>query len=130
MIKKLCAIVALALIISCSLDHSNPLDPENSGIEAPSEVTGIQVSFSAPNHVSISWNPKTYVDGYFLYRSFSEDGLYDLFVDLENSISSYSDETISQNYKIWYKVSAYIFIDEEENDYLEGYRSAPKTWNN
>ena len=120
----------LSLIISCSLEHSNPLDPENSGIEAPSEITGIQVSFSAPNHVSISWNSKQNIHGYFLYRSFSEDGLYDLFVDLDNSISSYSDETISQNYKIWYKISAYIFIDEDENDFLEGIRSAPKTWYN
>ena len=122
-------LVIFALMLSCSLEHSNPLDPENSGIDAPSEVTGINVTFTNPNHISISWNSMQNIDGYFIYRSFSEDGYYDLYADLGSNITSHSDETISQNYKVWYKVSAYIFVDDEEN-FLEGMRSDPKTWNN
>ena len=68
------------------------------------------------------------VDGYYIYRSQSYDGLYELIMDEDDeTVSSYEDQgvDIPGNF-YWYKMSAYILIDEEK---LEGYRSEPKTWN-
>ena len=130
MIKKIGAFFLLVLFISCSLDHSNPLDPANSGIEAPSEVTGVQVSLTTENHVNISWNPHPNIEGYYIYRSFSEDGDYEPPVIVGATISSYLDLITINHitpYHAWYELSAYIIVD---GDSLEGYRSAPKTWNN
>lgn len=125
--KKLIPILLFILVVSCSLDHSNPLDPEKSGIPAPSEITGIHVVLDAQNHVNISWNTQPEVDGYYIYRSFSEDGEYDKLSALSTTTSSYLDLITITNYHSWYKLSAYIII---EADSLEGIRSAPHTWNN
>ena len=127
MIKKIGLLVLFILIISCSLEHSNPLDPENSGIEAPAEITGIIITLTSQNHVTISWNPLFDINGYYVYRSFSEDGQYETPIEISSSESSYFDEITVTNYNCWYMISAYKIIDEE---ILEGMRSAPQTWNN
>ena len=126
--KYILLITLILFTISCSLDRTNPLDPLVSGTNAPNEVTNITVVTTENNTIIISWNSVNTVDGYYIYRSQSYDGLYKLILDEENnSVSLYEDNDVDipGNF-YWYKMSAYILINEEK---LEGYRSEPKTWN-
>jgi len=127
MMKIMLLFLFCVVFLSCTLDHSNPLDPENSGIDAPSEITGINVTLTSQNHVNISWNSQQHSDGYFLYRSYSEDGQFDVLPDYNGQNSNFLDLETITNYNCWYKVSAYVIV---ESDSLEGIRSAPHTWNN
>ena len=126
--KYILPIILILFTISCSLDRTNPLDPLVSGNDAPNEVTNIQVSITENNTIIITWNSMMTVDGYYIYRSQSYDGLYELILDEDNnSVSLYEDEDVDVPGNFyWYKMSAYILIDGEK---LEGYRSEPKTWN-
>ncbi len=126
--KYIIPIILILFSISCSLDRTNPLDPLVSGNDAPSKVTNIAVAITENNTIIITWNSMMTVDGYYIYRSQSYDGLYELILDEENnSVSLYEDHDVDipGNF-YWYKMSAYILIDGEK---LEGYRSEPKTWN-
>ena len=126
--KYIILITLILFTISCSLDRTNPLDPLVSGTNAPNEVTNITIVTTENNTIIISWNSVNTVAGYYIYRSQSYDGLYKLILDEENSsVSLYEDNDVDipGNF-YWYKMSAYILIDEEK---LEGYRSEPKTWN-
>lgn len=126
--KYIIPIILILFTISCSLDRTNPLDPLVSGTDAPNEVTNIQVSITEISTIIITWNSMNTVDGYYIYRSQSYDGLYKLILNEDNSsVSTYEDGevTIPGNF-YWYKMSAYIELDEGK---LEGYRSEPKTWN-
>jgi len=123
----------ILLIISCSLDRTNPLDPLVSGESYPEEVPNIDVSISG-NNIEITWDTMLNVDGYYIYRSQSYDGLYVLIKeeddDGEIPVTSFLDQEVdlSNNNEYWYKMSAYILIGIDEEK-LEGYRSEPKTWN-
>ncbi len=126
--KYIILISLILFTLSCSLDRTNPLDPMVSSINAPNKVTSIYVATTADNTIMITWDPVPTVSGYYIYRSQSYDGLYKLIKD-EGNISSnnYEDQDVDipGNF-YWYKMSAYILVDEEK---LEGYRSEPKTWN-
>jgi len=71
----------------------------------------------------------TDANGYYIYRSMSHDGLFELIADIEsNAVGAYLDTenvNIMSNF-YWYKMSAYKEIDEDEK--LEGTRSVPHTW--
>ncbi len=119
-------IIIILLTLSCSLDRSNPLDTDN----YPSKVLGIQVSFPENNIVTITWDIQGHAndDGYFIYRSMSYHGFYELIKEIEDySIDSYEDEDIiiGENIYYFYKMSAFRIIDSKK---LEGYRSDPKFW--
>ena len=121
-------IILIMFTLSCSLDRTNPLDPLVSGKVAPEKVPNIHIATTADNTIMINWNPMSNVNGYYIYRSQSYDGLYELIMDEnDETVSSYEDQevTIPGNF-YWYKMSAYILVGEEK---LEGYRSEPKTWN-
>jgi fibronectin type 3 domain-containing protein len=126
--KNLLLSLFIIFTLSCSLDRTNPLDPFVSGDNAPNEVTNVQVSITDNNTIMITWNSVNNVDGYYIYRSQSYNGLYILIKDEESfAASSYEDNDVDipGNF-YWYKMSAYIELDEGK---LEGYRSEPKTWN-
>ena len=126
--KNLLLSLFIIFTLSCSLDRTNPLDPFVSGDNAPNEVTNVQVSITDNNTIMITWNSVNNVDGYYIYRSQSYNGLYILIKDEESfEASSYEDNDVDipGNF-YWYKMSAYIELDEGK---LEGYRSEPKTWN-
>ncbi len=129
---KITIIITLSLVISCSLslERNNPLDPLNSGIQAPGKVTGINISVTEDNTVEIQWNPMNpnYIDGYFIYRSQIYDGLYSLIFEPDNIDSLYEDIDvfIPPNF-YWYKMSAFKEIPGTDK-YLEGYRSEPRSW--
>ena len=131
MFKITIIIITLSLVISCSLslERNNPLDPLNSGIQAPGKVTGINISVTEENTIEIQWdimNP-IYIDGYFIYRSQTYNGLYSLIFEPDNADSLYEDTNviIPGNF-YWYKMSAYKIIEDKK---LEGYRSEPRSWN-
>ncbi len=116
----------ILLTLSCSLERSNPLDTNN----YPNKVLGIQVSFPENNIVTITWDIQGHAndDGYFIYRSMSYHGFYELIKEIEDySIDSYEDEDIimGENIYYFYKMSAFRIIDSKK---LEGYRSDPKFW--
>lgn len=119
----------LLFAVSCSLERNNPLDPLNSGIQAPGKVTGINISVTEENTVEIQWDSMNpiYIDGYFIYRSQIYDGLYSLIFEPDNTDSLYEDIDvfIPPNF-YWYKMSAYKIIEDKK---LEGYRSEPRSWN-
>jgi len=133
------------MLLSCSLDRSNLLDPNGHDINIPPLVENFQIDGeevhsgdyvyikSTGKSVEMSWdNDVTGVAGYYIYRSMAYDGLYVLVGD-ENHIPSNenpprqsfidNDELIVPDSWYYYKISAY-------NDKgLEGYRSNWKlTW--
>ena len=127
-LKRVLILAFIIIITSCSLDRSNPLDPLNSGIQAPGKVTGIQININDFNYIDISWNPMINVDGFYIYRSQSFAGLYS---PLEAYTTSPTDSLFEdQNVIIpdnfyWYKMSAFKIVGNKK---LEGYRSEPKSW--
>jgi len=130
MLKKIIVISFLLFALSCSLERNNPLDPFHSGIEAPNKVSGINISVTEEDNVLIQWdamNPN-FIDGYFIYRSRTYDGLYSIIFEPDETDSLYEDiDVIIPPNFYWYKMSAYKIV---ENKKLEGYRSEPKIWSN
>jgi hypothetical protein len=129
MFKITIVIILLLLIISCSLKRNNPLDPLNSGVQAPNKVTGINISVTEEDNVVIQWDAmnSNYIDGYFIYRSQIYDGLYTIIFEPDEADSLFEDIDvfIPENF-YWYKMSAYKMVGDKK---LEGYRSEPRSWN-
>ena len=126
--KYFVLITLILFILSCSLERTNPLDPLVSGEGYPGEVHNIHVAIPLSNSVTITWTQVTDADGYYVYRSQSYDGLYELIgvVD-DNYVNGYEDSfDFNPQGNFWYKVSAYSLVDGEK---LEGFRSDPTTWN-
>ncbi|MCK4654586.1 MAG: hypothetical protein KAU01_09070 [Candidatus Cloacimonetes bacterium] len=127
-LKKVLILAFIIILASCSLDRSNPLDPSNSGIQAPGKVTGIKVTINDFNYIDISWNPMINVDGFYIYRSQSFDGLYSILEDYITSPtdSLFEDQNVIIQYNYYYyRMSAFINVGGKK---LEGYRSEPKSW--
>ncbi len=128
-IRYITLIILLLFAISCSLDRTNPLDPLVSGKGYPGEVHNVHVTIPANNSVTITWTPVPNVMGYYVYRSQSYDGLYELITPdgINFPVNGYEDSfEFNPEVFFWYKVSAYIMVDGEK---LEGFRSEPTTWN-
>jgi hypothetical protein len=130
-IKYLVVVSLFILLIACSLDYENPLDPKNSGIEAPPIVRGLNVVLTWQDSVYITWHPiSNYpIDGYYLYRSLDENGYYRRLTEatLSPVDTLYKDSEVDIFEKeYWYKISAYVALADTV---LEGYRSEPETWN-
>jgi hypothetical protein len=125
--KYIILIILILFTISCSLDRTNPLDPLVSDEGCPGNIFNVEVELHVNNIVTITWDPVSGVDGYFVYRSQSYDGLYELITPGGITVNDYDYylEFLPEGF-FWYKVSAYIELDEGK---LEGYRSEPKTWN-
>ncbi len=125
--KYFISIILILFTLSCSLDRTNPLDPFISNISAPDRVTGIWIVTVGNNATNITWDTMPNIDGYYIYRSYMYDGLYELIKDEgDTSVFGYVDNEVEDILNVWYKMSAYIVIDGEK---LEGYRSVPTTWN-
>jgi len=135
-IVKLYIIIFVGLImLSCGLERSNPLDPAGSNINTPDLVTGINLGSSGQGaiekYVTISWTPlqENKADGYFIYRSSSFDGSFDLLTVIRNREQSLYTDT----YKIvpgpyFYKMSAFVYLNPQspnDNQRLEGPLNRP-----
>ncbi len=128
MLKKTYLILFLMVLISCSLERSNPLDPMNSGTKAPRKVTGIEVMNIENTSIIINWNTMGDIDGFYIYRSTYFDGKYRRIannISPSDSLFEDTDVELPENF-YWYKMSAYKIVEEKK---LEGYRSEPRSWN-
>jgi hypothetical protein len=119
-------------IFSCSLSRKNPLDPVFSGIYAPSVVENIQVTRVNATTSTIEWNAHVDeadsidVDGYYIYRSFHHNGLYELRTTRSKEDTLFTDNTALYNGDdgVWsyYKMSAFKYVAEADAN-IEGTRS-------
>jgi len=124
--KYIILIILVLLILSCSLKRTNPLDPLVSGTEDPNRVTNIEVVTAGNNTINITWDTMINIDGYYIYRSYGSNNLYELIKDEGDiSVHEYFDNDVEDISNVWYIMSAYIVVDSEK---LEGYRSEPTTW--
>lgn len=64
------------LVVSCSLDRSNPLDPSGHDITAPLKVTGLTIPEFSIQSVNLTWDAQLGLPTYYIYRSHTYDGLY------------------------------------------------------
>ena len=126
--KYFIATILILFTLSCSLERTNPLDPLVSGKGYPGDVHNVHVSIPVNNSVTITWTLVPDADGYYVYRSQSYDGLYELIGVVDDDyINGYEDSfEFNPEGFYWYKMSAYILFDN--GDKLEGYRSDPTTW--
>ncbi|MBN2461853.1 MAG: hypothetical protein JXB60_09640 [Candidatus Cloacimonetes bacterium] len=121
--RILILISLMFLLLSCSLERSNPLDPHNSGIEEPARVIVDDLPLVSVGVVRLTWVLQTNIAGYYIYRSMSYDGYYERIAtdypainDTIGGYDDYDEDLISHNW-YYYKVSAF-----NENG-LEGLRS-------
>ncbi len=124
-LKRVLILAFIIIITSCSLDRSNPLDPLNSGIQAPGKVTGIEVDKISNTTIEIRWNYMININGYYIYRSGFHNGHYNQIYEPTPSDTLYIDHVISSELHYYYKMSAFIYVDGKK---LEGYRSEYRTW--
>ncbi len=122
------------LLISCSLERSNPVDPQNNpDIKEPGEVSDINLTPSTSSSVikfmEIEWNSIPDIDGYYIYRARTYDGEY-IRVDNNGGDQGISPETmyyrdteVQADELYYYRISAYKNIEEF---ILEGRRSTPR----
>ena len=55
-IKLLIIISVVGFVISCTLDRSNPLDPDGNDIEVPLKVTGLSIPEYSYQSVTLTWD--------------------------------------------------------------------------
>ena len=125
--RTLFTVLALAtLLAGCTLERNNPLDPKNSGVEAPKEVINIQISASGAGStvkwVEVSWTGRAEDAGYYIYRGMSYTGRFQRLE--ENGIPTsasivYPDNSVFSGNTYYYKVSAF------NDSGLEGPISSP-----
>lgn len=128
-------LIILSLLSACGLDRSNPLDPASGNITTPSLVTGIDLSSSGQGaqekFIDITWTSlnSSEADGYFIYRSRSYDGSFDLIKVMYGSEqNNYRDRYKIVTGQYFYKMSAFIYLHPEspnENERLEGPLNRP-----
>ena len=116
--KKLVFALAVVAIValSCDLERSNPLDPENNGnIDVPSEIKIEDItasgSGSTSKWVEIEWNKSEGVDNYLVYRALDYNGSYEnLFpAGIPNTSDSlrytYRDNRVYSGNYYWYRLA-------------------------
>ncbi len=110
------------------IKRDNPLDPNaNSNIYIPQVVTNFQARALSSTTVKLTWDKRAGVNGYYIYRSMSQNGRYDRVDDNRLDNENYT-EFLDQNPAFisgtfyWYKISAYKTYNGKN---LEGYRSEP-----
>lgn len=127
--KKIIILFILVLLFSLGcITRDNPLDPYgHSNVSVPQKVSGLTGNALSGTVVELAWTPSSATDGYYLYRSMSMNGKYER-VDKDQLNSAGfdkfidSDNTFIARQYYWYKISAYILVDDRR---LEGYRSEP-----
>lgn len=86
----------------------------------PTPVTGITVSETKANSVTLTWNKVTdsMISGYEVYRCDTEEGLYEKIAD--TSSNSYVDSEVTASRTYYYKVAAVNGRGSEEANKLSG----------
>src|SRR6056297_1036192 len=129
-------VILLIIVLSCSLDRTNPLDPEvNPSIYSPPRVDSLWVYF---NNFKLTWvkpyyqaqDTTIYADGYFIWGARSWNTKFDLIgnnVGADNTIIDVEEFYVERNYLV-FRVSSYLVYPP--NDTLEGYNSKAVTFQN
>ena len=124
-------IIAIS-ILSCDLERSNPLDPDNnSKIDVPSTISISKISSSSAGSttkwVKIEWNKSEDVDRYLVYRALDYDGTYSSIVPdgIPNTSDSttyyFKDNNVYAGNLYWYRLAG---MSEEG---LIGHLSSPQS---
>ena len=134
-IIKLLIIFSTLSFLGCGLDRSNPLDPESGNINTPKLVTNISLTASGQGasnkYVTINWEilQEHDANGYYIYRSRSYDGTFDLITEIFNrEQSSYTDSDKIVTGAYFYKMSAFVYLNQaspNNNERLEGPLNRP-----
>ena len=94
----------------------------------PPVVTGLQASTDLPKKIFLTWNKSNYKDfeRYYLYRSNSKDGRYELIAKLYNN--HFTDEVGEDGVKYFYKVSQKDLdgLESRKDDYVVMGSTLPK----
>jgi len=103
-------ILSAVLVLSgCSLDRSNPLDPNANDIQVPPSITGLLLASNVAGTVNIKCDRYADVSKYKIYRSLSYDGSYLMIAEViqpgQNTKPEYVDENVQPNGYYYYKVS-------------------------
>lgn len=134
--KKVYLILFITLLmLGCGLDRSNPLDPGNGNINTPGLVTDISLTTSGQGatdkYVNISWNAlgPGLADGYYIYRSRSYNGTFQLITEIPNRVDDfYQDRKDIGPGAFFYKMSAFLYLDVNDphpGERLEGPLNIP-----
>ena len=127
-------LLAAVFLISCSLERSNPVDPENnSDVIVPGEIADLDLtpstSSSTVKYMDLTWSRVSSIDGYYIYKATTYDGEY-IRADNggENGVPPadslyFRDTEVQEDETYYYSVSAYTRVDEF---ILEGKRSIPR----
>lgn len=125
----LCISLFSLLIISCSLDRDNLLDPAgNPEINYPPTVDSLWVLSS---NYDLTWlKPRKVIndsillaDGYYVYGAKEYNSKFDRLATQTSSNDTIFNVEDLYDYR-WFQVSSYlIYFFEGEADTLEGYRS-------
>lgn len=104
--------ILIALVFSCSLDKSNPLEPQNG--QAPPVVTIPSKPTSTSTYITLFWKGNENDAGYYIYRSLSRDGNYERVHTYNSSANQnlnyfWNDMTVNPGVRYYYKIS--VFID-------------------
>ena len=86
-------------------EYPSDKDPKDDGISAQSDKapTGLQVTASSANSVSLSWNPVQGSKGYLVLRSDSEAGPFQIAADVKTA-TSWTDSSVNANQPYSYEI--------------------------
>ncbi len=118
------AVLVGILMTSCALKRNNPLDPIGGDTIAPARVTGLFVPEYSNGSVNLSWDAQDIAESYYIYRSHTYDGFYNLVEaviateadSLTVTHESFDDVMISGE---WY----FFIVSAVNAEGLEGQRS-------
>lgn len=97
-------VIAAVMIVSIFFTTENVSAASN----YPTKVTGVKASATAFDRVKVSWNKKTGVTGYKIYRSVSKSSGYKLVKTVTSSkTTSWTNTGLTTNKTYYYKVKAY-----------------------
>lgn len=100
-VKVMTAVLCILLVIS--------LVPGDASAAVPSRPTGLTATQLNSNLISLSWNYSSYATHYYVYRSTSYYGTYDIISSVTST--SYQDTNLNANTTYYYKVRAYNSTD-------------------
>lgn len=63
-------------------------------------------ALKAAGSIRLTWLKSTSADSYQIYRSYAKDGDYKLIGEVQADTFRYTDDTVKENKKAWYKVKA------------------------
>ncbi len=102
-------------VVSCELERSNPLDPDNnSSIDVPTKISNVSITSSGSGSVTkwvkVEWQSTEDADAYMVYRALDYDGSYVSIVpqgipNTSDTTCSYRDNDVYAGNYYWYRIA-------------------------